>query len=62
MTVYWEGLWTGMLLGSVLGAVAMVGAEVAVACFAYAGYRMLVRLKLLTVKTTRTKASRPEAA
>jgi hypothetical protein len=46
---YWDGLWTGLLVGNVMGVVATVGAEVTVACLAYAGYRTLIKLGLLKV-------------
>ncbi len=59
---YWEGLWMGLLLVAILGVVAAIGAEVVVACLAYAGYRLLVRLKLLKTSTTRKKSPLTEAA
>jgi hypothetical protein len=45
--------WTGMLIGAIVGVVAAVGAEVAIACLAYGGYRLLIRLGLLKVSTTK---------
>jgi hypothetical protein len=44
------GFLTGLLLGSIGGVVATIGAEVAVACLAYAGYRTMIRMGLLKVE------------